>query len=87
MTFSSWVERAKEEKRRMASQTPEERRAEVLQAKYSRLWRSRIHKCKGQKNPGPTYLFCSVPCFCLGRCQIRSTYLCCSELGGMAMFF
>lgn len=83
MTFSSWVERAKEEKRRMASQTPEEQRAEVLQAKYSRLWRSRIHKCKGQKDPGPV-LFCSVPCFCLGRCQIRST--CCSELGGMAMF-
>ena len=57
MTFSSWVERAKEEKRRMASQTPEEQRAEVLQAKYSRLWRSRIHKCKGQKDQDQ---FCSV---------------------------
>lgn len=46
MTFSSWVERAKEEKRRLSSQTPEEQREEVLQAKYTRLWKARIHKCE-----------------------------------------
>lgn len=46
MTFTSWVEKAKEEKRRLSGQTPEEQRAEMLQAKYTRLWKARMHKCK-----------------------------------------
>ena len=52
MTFSSWVEKAKEEKRRLSSQTPKEQRTEMLQAKYSRLWRARMHKCKGGRGGG-----------------------------------
>ena len=59
MTFSSWVEKAKEEKRRLSSQTPEEQRTEMLQAKYSRLWRARMHKCKGGRREDP-----AVPCPC-----------------------
>lgn len=53
MTFSSWVEQAKEEKRRLSSQTPEEQRTEVLQAKYTRLWKARMHKCECVEEAGP----------------------------------
>ena len=70
MTFSSWVEKAKEEKRRLSGQTPEEQRAEMLQAKYTRLWKARMHKCKHCRQGLPS-LFTSLLIFSWGKFQNR----------------